>query len=350
MLIEPRIRNKELEPLCRRLGVSLKAGVDIRKTLGREWQGHGSATLRNRMTRVHEVVAHGGSLAEGLSQTGRYFPSLFLELTTVGEQTGNLAEVLLHLADHYENQIKMRRLFIAAITWPMLQLCAVVGIIGLLILIMGILRKPDGKPLIDILGLGLVGVSGLAVYLSILGVIVLAMAALYQAMRRGLVWTKPLQRAVLKIPVLGQFAQTLALSHLAWSMHLTFNTNIRLSRALPLCLRSTHNAHYTDHSEEMVADVAAGYSLYEAFTQTGAFPGHFLDALQVGEDSGQLPESMGRLASQYRDQAQRMMSMLTVAGGFAVFGLTMVIIIGAIILIASQTIIPYIDTLNELSK
>ena len=70
----------------------------------------------------------------------------------------------------------------------------------------------------------------------------------------------------------------------------------------------------------------------------------------IGERTGRLPESMAHLAEQYRDQARRMMHMLTVAGGFAVAALVGMLILGVIFMMLSRTLFPYYDTVRELSR
>jgi type IV pilus assembly protein PilC len=348
-MFDPRSSHQELSQLCRRLGTALGAGVDIRRVWEREGQGHGSNILRARMLRISDELIRGKSLTEALKVTGSYFPPLLHEMVAVGEQTGNLAEVLLSLADHYDHQVQMRRAFLSSITWPMFQLFAALGIIGLLIWIMGFLPKPGGKQ-IDVLGLGLAGESGLLIYLCFLAAVAGAGYWVFQAMRRGMLWTRGLQRLLLKIPVFGRFLEILALSRMAWTMHLTLNTSLDLRAALPLCLRSTHNSRYTDAIGQIVNDAVSGRALYEAFAASGVFPGDFLDAIDVGERSGRLPESMGHLAEQYRDQARRMMHQLTVAGGFAVGALVGLIILGVIFMMLRQTLFPYYDTLQELTR
>src|SRR5437773_7089593 len=139
MLTDPRISHQELSLLCRRLGTALGAGVDIRRVWEREAQGHGSPTLRARMMRISDELIRGESLTEAVSVTGSYFPPLFRELVGVGEQTGNLAEVFLGLADHYDHQVQMRRAFVSWITWPMFQLVAALGVIGPVVGSMGCL-------------------------------------------------------------------------------------------------------------------------------------------------------------------------------------------------------------------
>jgi type IV pilus assembly protein PilC len=268
---------------------------------------------------------------------------MFREMVHVGEQTGKLNEVFRQLADHYDHQLLLRRAFLAAIAWPVLQLVAAIGVIGLLILVLGMLpRGIDGKP-IDILGLGLIGVPGFVIYMLIIFMVFAAMYFCYLAVQRGMLWTRPLQRGLLQVPWLGGCLQTLALSRLAWSLNVTMETGMDLRHALALSLASTHNARYTDHGQRVVTRVARGGEIYEALSETQAFPRDFLDTLEVGERSGRLPESMAILAQQYQEQARRSMTTLTVLAGFAVWGLVAVIIIMMIFRLAFF----YLNILND---
>src|SRR5215469_3603335 len=186
MLFSSRIGLRELAQLCRRLSTGLEAGVDVRRVWAREKEGYVSPTLRRHFDQMAEAVNRGDTISDALAETGTYFPPLFRELVNVGEQTGKLAEVLRRLADHYDHQLRLRQMFMAAITWPMMQLTAAVGIIGLLIYVMGFLpTMADGKP-VDILGLGLVGGRGLILYLLMVGGVAAAIAVVIQAIRRGL--------------------------------------------------------------------------------------------------------------------------------------------------------------------
>jgi type IV pilus assembly protein PilC len=329
-----RVRTKELAQLCRRLATGLEAGIDVRKVWTREVEGRSSIGLRSRLNEVRDAVAAGRSVTDGLSRTGDYFPPLFREMVHVGEQTGKLAEVFRQLAEHYDHQLTLRRTFLASITWPMFQLAAAVAVIGLLIWILGILPPgEDGKP-IDILGFGLVGTSGLVAYMLIVGAIAAGCYALIVAVRRGLAWTRPIQRLTLLVPGIGSCLDTLCLSRLAWVMHVTMETGMDLRHSLALSLASTHNARYTDYSERVVTDVVRGREIHEVFAETGVFPRDFLDTLEVGERSGRLPESMAVLSRQYQEHGKRALTTLTVLAGFAVWGLVAILIIAMIFRLA----------------
>jgi type IV pilus assembly protein PilC len=228
-----------------------------------------------------------------------------------------LGEVFAQLAEHYEGQVQRRRSFLAAIAWPALQLGAALTIIGFLVWIMGFIGQTTGTT-IDPRGFGLIGNRGLAIYSAVLVVAGAVLFVCIRAASRGAVWTRPVQRGVLRLPVLGPALQTVALARLAWSMHLTMHAGMDVRRALRLSLRSTGNARYTDQIAGIDAEIAGGNSIYAAFCAAGCFPPDFLDALQVGEHSGKLVESTDHLSRQYQDQARAALATLTMLAGFAV--------------------------------
>jgi type IV pilus assembly protein PilC len=103
------------------------------------------------------------------------FPPLFRALATVGEETGNLPEVMGELEKYYITQQKLRRDFISEISWPLVQFFAAVLIIAGLILILGLIsvNNKRGKA-IDPLGLGLLGMDGAVTFLCAVGIVVFA--------------------------------------------------------------------------------------------------------------------------------------------------------------------------------
>jgi type II secretory pathway component PulF len=61
--------------------------------------------------------------------------------------------------------------------------------------------------------------------------------------------------------------------------------------------------------------------------QTGAFPVEFLDAMEVGEQSGRASETLLKLAEDYRDRARSTMTGVTLVATLAVWGLVATVLI-----------------------
>src|SRR4051812_3262326 len=332
MFPEPQLSNNALVELCHRLAIETDSGIDIRRTWTRE-----AEMARGRshpyFASVRDAVARGDTLTSGLASTGGVFPPLFLEMTHVGEQTGTLNKVFRRLEAHYRHQVQAQRIFLSAIWWPLLELAFAIFVVGLLIWIMGIISSRSGER-VDILGFGLVGNKGLLIYINFIIAVGLCIAGLVIAIKRGKLWTRPIQHALIRLPVIGDALQKIVLARVAWALHLTMNVAMDLRRIVPLVLRTTGNDYYTRHTDQIVRDIASGDALHIAFSRTGAFPADFIDALAVAEESGRIVESMERLSNRYEEEAQAAVKVLSVVLGFVGTALVMGIIVLLIFRIA----------------
>ncbi|MEN6450405.1 MAG: type II secretion system F family protein [Thermoguttaceae bacterium] len=335
----PRIGLKPLVDLCRRLSTATGAGIDTRTVWTRE-ADRAVGPLRRRLLSVSRAIHAGNTLPEALAETGDYFPPLFRELIDVGEQSGNLDRILAQLASHYESRLSTRRTFLTAISPALIQLTLALGVIALGIWLTGVLNLKT-----DIYGLGLVGTSGLFKYVTFLAAVGAVVWILLRAVNRGVFWVKPVQRLVLRVPVVGKALETIALSRLAWSMHLTMNTGMDLRRAMKLSLRSTQNAHYIGQIPAIDAEIERGTSIHEAFCTAGGYPTDFLDTLAVGEESGQVVESMGRLAKQYQERARAALVVLTTVAAWLVWAAIAAMIIVMVLRVFVQA---YLGPIKEL--
>ncbi|WP_425398663.1 type II secretion system F family protein [Aeoliella sp.] len=347
MFFAPHISGKRLSDLSHRLAVGLAAGVDIRKVWKREAE-NAPSRVREQFRLVQDGIEQGDPFATSLAKTGNLFPRLFLQMVDVGERTGQTAEVLHKLEHHYKVRHQLMRTFLGLLAWPMLQLFLAIVIIGLLIWILGALdaKDLDGNP-IDPLGIGLIGTRGVIIYANLIIAICLAIAAAVAAMRRGVLWIRPVQRFVTKLPGVGTSIQKICLAQVAWTLHLLLNVEMDLRELVPLVLMSTGNDYYIQHTKQMVADVEAGHPLHLAFANTGAFPPPFLDALAVAEESGQISESMARLANQYEGEAESAMKWLAVAAGIAVW----VLVAGLIIMMIFRLfIVFYLNPIKQATE
>ena len=337
-----RIRTRTMTQMFRRVGQSLRAGVDARRIWGQEAE-RGSPGHRRQIGEINRRIQGGDTVAEAVESTNGYFPPLAKALIDVGEQSGKLDAVLLRLADHYDHVLAMRRTFLVSIAWPAIQAGAAVLIIGFLIWILGVLEAP-----VKILGLA--GASGAAIFFLAVGAIVGLFALLVMSITRGWVATARITPLLTRVPGLGVFMVTSALSRFSWSLSMALDAGIDVRRSMRLALRSTQNLRYTSHVEEIDAKILRGDEMHEALRATHAFPDDFLDALEAAELSGTQSESLSRLADDYQERAIAASRVLTIVAGFVTYGLVMVVLAAVVIsLFKSLYFDPLYDALEQTS-
>ena len=344
MFVSPRIRLKPLCQLCHRLALSTRAGIEDRKI----WQDEayrGSRSQRSKVGLVRDTLATGTSLTDALPATGKYFPPLFRQMLEVGETSGQLGRTYQRLAEHYDRTLAARRAFLGTLAWPLLQMGMALAVIGLLIYILGMLpaNRSAAGPQADILGGGLLGTRGLIIYVNVLVVVGIVLLLALEAARRGMFWSRQLQRLALRIPIIGGALKTLALARFTWALQLVLDTPMDLRRALPLALEAAGNEHYARHGPAVVEQIQAGQPIQTALAATGVFPLEFLDAVAVGEESGSLVEAMQRQSAEYQERSVLAIGILAQIAGYGVWLLIAVFITMMIFQLFSF----YVDTIKS---
>ncbi|MEM8679846.1 MAG: type II secretion system F family protein [Planctomycetota bacterium] len=337
-----RIKLKPLAQLCRRVGTSLSAGVDARKTWAREVD-RAQGSSRRALRGIYGAISRGQSYAVWFENTGEYFPPLVRDLVSMGEKTGHVDQVFLQLAEHYENLASLRRTYLSGIVLPVLQLLVAAFVVGVLIAVGGVLTGIDGKP-VDFLGFGLTGSSGLITYIIFLTCIVIAIGFLLDGWRQGKLGIKQIMKYAIKVPMLGECVRTNSLARMAWSLGLAVDTGMGARQCMATALDSTSNAYYTELKPVVDPILASGVPFNEALRETNAFPLEFLDTLEVGEQSGRITECLNRLSEQYQDRARMQSVILTRVASFAVWGFMAIVVIFLIFRVAMS----YIGTINSL--
>jgi type II secretion system protein F len=95
----------EVARFARTLGTLIRSGVPILKALDLAKDIIVNKVMAGSMTQIHERVKEGERLSKSLEDT-KIFPSLAVQMITVGEETGRLEEMLIRVAENYEKILR----------------------------------------------------------------------------------------------------------------------------------------------------------------------------------------------------------------------------------------------------
>lgn len=137
------VRNVDTSRFARTLGVLLQGGVSLVNALAIGREVIGNRLLRDDLDEATVVLREGRSLSGALLDSGR-FPMLAMHMIQVGEETGRLEEMLLKVADIYEDEVGTVIKRLLALLEPVLILSLGVMIAGIIIsILLGILGVND---------------------------------------------------------------------------------------------------------------------------------------------------------------------------------------------------------------
>ncbi len=123
-------RKNAIARFTRSLGTMLKSGVPILSALGISKEAMGNVILQQDIDEAAAGVKQGRSLAEILRRS-RYFPEMVLDMIAIGEESGNLDQVLVNVADSYDKQVdRAMKVFIALFEpFLLIVMAAIVGFV-----------------------------------------------------------------------------------------------------------------------------------------------------------------------------------------------------------------------------
>lgn len=142
-LVGDLVRNVDTSRFARTLGVLLQGGVSLVSALAIAREVIDNRVLRRDLDEACAVLREGRTLSGALLESGR-FPVLALHMVQVGEETGRLEEMLLKVANIYEDEVGSVIKRLLALLEPALILTLGVMIAGIIIsILLGILGVND---------------------------------------------------------------------------------------------------------------------------------------------------------------------------------------------------------------
>src|SRR4030095_3952153 len=106
----------------RTLGTLVSSGVPILQALTIVKETSGNVVVSNAVAAVHDSVKEGETITAPLEASG-VFPPMVVSMVDVGEQTGALPEMLLKIADNYDEEVDNAVAAMTSLLEPIMIVC-----------------------------------------------------------------------------------------------------------------------------------------------------------------------------------------------------------------------------------
>jgi len=330
MLFSSRLSPASVVQWCRNLHHGTDIGLSPTKMF-RQLAKSGPNAGRETAGRIAERVQKGQSIGDAMEQERKRLPTLFVELVAIGEESGRLTQAFAELERYYETVVSARKQFIQALIYPAFVYVSGILVVALMLFILGMITPAGGKPF-DPLGLGLLGPSGAMIFLSVAFCFTAFIVLAFLWVRESDALRANLEALALKIPGLRGCVRHFALQRFSMAMSMTAEAGLKADRCLEAGFRATANETYLKAGAGAPGKARGGTPIPRVLATCGTalFPSEYLDAVNVGEMTGKMPEVLDKQAEHHREEGTRQLKFLTmVAGGsvYAVVGLLIIIVI-----------------------
>ncbi|MCF7818272.1 MAG: type II secretion system F family protein [Kiritimatiellales bacterium] len=341
-----KVKMGDLAIFCRQLAISVNAGVPLRDALDTIGEELEQPALRLAVKDVVAKLNDGKNFSDAVACHPKIFNVMFCGLIRVAEESGKLPGTLRQLAEYLERTDKLQRRIKAMAAYPMF-----IGIFFVVVcMIMTLFILPQFTDIFGGFGAKLpifttvvFGINNFFVDHIIeifAGVIILTTVLVVYGRTQSGGYRK--DKLKLQTPYAGDLIMKYVLARFCRSLAIMVHSGVPISTAMEICSQATGN-RVLERTVLAVRDrILTGHGIADSLAQSGIFPGLVVQMVGVGEDSGQLPEVLEKVADLYEDQVE--VSIMTT---MALFEPVIICVFGAFVLIIVLAIYMPIFTVSS---
>jgi type IV pilus assembly protein PilC len=307
--LKAKVKTSEMVTFSRQLALLLQSGVGIIQALELLSTQSTDKTLRRVLFEVINDIRSGKGLSTALSQHPHVFSTLYCKLISVGEQTGSLETVLRNLADYTERQAAATAKIKQAMMYPIIVFCLAIAVATIMLTVLL-------PPLVDMFSrLGgtlplptrmllstMTFIQSYGLYLLVVIVALAIVGFLYARTPNG---RYNRDKLLLKVPVIGRLGLVNELARACRSLSLLFQAGLPLPEVMTLTARATGNRVVARALGEVEQDMLKGQGLATPMSKRKVFLPLMVEMTKVGEETGNLDESLIVVAENYEIEADR---------------------------------------------
>ncbi len=313
--IKNRIPLSNLVFFTRQLATMYAAGLTLERAISGLASEEKHPRLKKVLTHVSENIRKGLSLSEALERHPGVFSHLFVALTSAGEVSGNLNEILDQLATYLENLDDVRRKVRSAMTYPIFMICFLVAMMT----VMFTWIIPMFSDVYAQLGANLpVATQKLVAFSQWLSMNFKSLSFILLLMIFGIWIMSKTQRGgflidsiKLKTPVFGSLVNQSILNKFAKTSGILFGAGVPVIDSMKLAKIIVGNRVYERAIGEATEYIRDGFNITTALRRTEVFPSILLQLSATGEETGELDTLLDRAADYYYKQVNALVERMT---------------------------------------
>lgn len=311
------VKAKTLMIFTRQLATLIDAGLPLLRGLMVLSKQERDLVMKSTIDRLADSVQGGSTFSEALTGHPRIFNKLFINMVKAGELGGVLELVLIRLAEFQEKAQKLKNKVVAAMFYPIIVL--VIAILIMAFLLVFIVPKFQeifrdmlgGKPLPGLTQF-VMNASSLVKdnFILIFGGIAVAIVA-YNLVSRTDKGREIIDRIKLRMPLFGDLTRKSSISRFSRTLGTLVTSGVPILQALNITRETAGNVVIADAISKVHDSVKEGESIVQPLEASGVFPPMVVSMIDVGEETGQLPEMLLKIAEVYDDEVDNAVAGIT---------------------------------------
>ena len=347
-----RVKQKDLTTLTRQLATLVDAGLPLLRGLHVLQRQTPNASLKEALQGMCEAVESGSTFSESLQNYPKIFDNLYINMVRAGEAGGVLEVVLNRLAEFAEKAAKIKNKVKGAMVYPTVVFFAAIGITSFLLVAVIPKFKDifndllEGKPLPAITQF-VMNASNLVMHngLAVLGAVI-AFVVLFKIFAKTKTGSYILDVAKINAPMFGSLVRRTAVARMTRTLGTLLASGVPVLQAITIVRDTTGNAVISRAMQNVHDAVKEGESMTAPLAASKVFPPMVISMVEVGEETGALPDMLTRIANTYDDEVDNAVEGLTSVIEPLMI-IVLAVIVGTIVIAMFMPMIQIIGTLGS---
>jgi type IV pilus assembly protein PilC len=311
-----RLSRDLLTLFTRQLATLLQAGLPLLRALEILHRQERNGTLKSILNNLCENVQSGNNLSDAMAQHPKTFDRLYINMIRAGEAGGVMDRVLERLAMFMEKSMKIQRKIKAAMYYPVIVVLVAVVIVYILMVkvvpsFKKMLMTQKGARMPELTQFVIKVSEVISEYWYLIPLVLLGGFALLKAVISSHAGKKTMDTLVFHIPKIGNFVTIASVARFSRTFGTLMASGVPILQALTITRDTMSNLVLADALTIVHDRVRDGEPLSTPLAQAKVFPAMVTSMIQVGEETGQLPEMLNRVADTYDDEVDNTVGALT---------------------------------------
>jgi len=297
-----RVKPKVMTAFTRQLATLVDAGLPLLRGMRVLERQERNPTLKRVLGDISVAIEGGSTFSEALAQHPKIFNRLYINMVKAGELGGVLEVVLNRLAEFMEKAQKIKGKVVAAMFYPVAVMTVAVVILGVLMVFVvprfeQIFKDMlEGRPLPGFTRLVLDIANVIKDHFIISAGVVFGAFVLFRLILKWRVGRLLFDKFKLHMPVLGPVISKVAIARFTRTLGTLVSSGVPILQALTIVKETSGNVVVSDAVARVHESVKEGETITAPLDAANVFPPMVVSMVDVGEQTGALPEMLMKIA------------------------------------------------------
>ncbi|MFH1397545.1 MAG: type II secretion system F family protein [Candidatus Omnitrophota bacterium] len=310
-----KVKLSEIVIFTRQFAALVKSGIPIIKSLNILFAQVEDHYLKKTISSITTKIESGSSLSNALADYPQIFSPIYINLIKAGEFSGALDVLLDRLAIYLENVSRLNKKIRSAMIYPavIISVAFIITAVIFLKVIPGFqdiftslnatlplptlvvinISKYFRHNFLSLVGVGIIGIIGFRKLMIIPAALLVR------------------DRLILNLPIIGKFARKVVIARFTRTLSTLLKSGVAILQALDIVSKASGNKIVEKAILDVKSSISKGEKVGDSMAKTAIFAPLVFNLVSVGEETGDMPTMLDKIATFYEEEVETGVASLT---------------------------------------